>query len=163
MPMATNEQRPNERGSPQPGSASGKGIVQNAPRRVLRVPHPMPTILVVDDDPGIRDNLTTLLEEEGFRVMQAGDGAQALEIATRIQPQLILSDIYMPVLDGLGLLAAIRHHQTLARIPVLLMSAIQPAAARSRGVPVIGKPFDFDQVLGMIRANLSHGSRRLSA
>lgn len=126
-------------------------------------PEPFLTILIVDDEPAIRDYLTMLLEEEGFRVVLASDGARALEVAARERPELILSDICMPVLDGLGLLAAVRRHRTLARTPMLLMSADSDGMPAAEGVPVIAKPFDIDQVVTLIRAGLAGGAERTSA
>ena len=62
----------------------------------------MQSILVVDDDPAIRDALALLLEEEGYVVHTAPDGLAALAVVARDSPDLVITDLYMPGLDGVG-------------------------------------------------------------
>lgn len=95
------------------------------------------TILVVDDECGVREVTSLLLEEEGYRVMQARDGVEALAAIAAQQIDLVLSDISMPRLDGLTLARRLR--RTAADLPVVLMSA-HPAAADLAGVAVLPKP-----------------------
>lgn len=80
-------------------------------------------MLVVDDDPVILDLLTINFELEGHEVCRAADGAEALDIARERRPDVIVADIMMPVRSGLDLLADLRGHADLARIPVILLSA----------------------------------------
>lgn len=81
-------------------------------------------ILLVDDDPAIRAAFTDLLEEEGFSVLTAAHGADALCLLRRMPPpRLIVLDLMMPVLDGWGFLEAQRQDLVLSSIPVVILSA----------------------------------------
>src|SRR4051812_26785568 len=81
----------------------------------------MTRVLVVGDDPGLRELFAIVLEEEGYIVHAVDDGRAALEALPSFTPDLIVSDIQMPILGGWGLLAKVREqHVTL---PVLLISA----------------------------------------
>src|SRR5688500_3133411 len=84
-----------------------------------------PTILVVDDEPQIVDLLTSALEDEGYQVACAYDGEQAWNLVHQQPPDLIISDVSMPRLDGLDLVRRLRRCWQLARTPVILMSAAQ--------------------------------------
>ena len=105
------------------------------------------TILVVDDEAPIRDLLEAILAEEGYAVRSAADGLAALAEAERDPPDLILADVMMPRLDGLGLLARLRERGD--PTPVVLVSA---ASARAAGAdaPFVPKPFDLDRLLATI-------------
>lgn len=81
------------------------------------------TILVVDDEPDVRDYLKMILEDAGFRVVGAGDGEAALEIIKRDKPDFISLDLVMPRKSGHKLLSELRRDQELARIPVLIVTA----------------------------------------
>jgi len=78
-------------------------------------------ILVVDDEAGMRDLLRILLEKEGYEVLTAGDGATGLALAMNRAPSLVISDIKMPGLDGVGLLAGLREHGF--TMPVIMITA----------------------------------------
>jgi CheY-like chemotaxis protein len=112
------------------------------------------TVLVVDDEATIRDLVQLVLEDEGYRVRAAASGAEALAAVARERPDLGLSDISMPQMDGLTLA------DRLARlgIPVILMSAVATAADLP-GVPLIRKPFDLDRLLGLAAALLRRARR----
>ena len=79
-----------------------------------------PTILVVDDDPGLRHALVETLVDAGYAVEQAGDGMMALRQIAGQVPDLILSDVQMPHLDGIGLVTVLAPH--IPPIPIILMS-----------------------------------------
>jgi CheY-like chemotaxis protein len=81
----------------------------------------MPTILVVDDSPADRDLAESFLREEGIRVVQAGDGREALALIERWKPELVLTDLHMPEMDGLALVREVRGRHP--RLPVILMTA----------------------------------------
>ena len=103
-------------------------------------------ILIVDDDPQIADVLQQLLEEEGFVVAKECDGRSALSHIERNQPDVVLADMRMPRMGGVGLLREInlRWHG----IDVILMSANE--SPRGLNVPFLQKPFDLDEVLSTI-------------
>ena len=81
------------------------------------------TILVVDDEPNVREYLQTVLEDAGFNVVTAGDGAEALEIIKQQAPDFISLDLIMPRKSGHKLLYELRKHKQWSRIPVLIVTA----------------------------------------
>ena len=106
-----------------------------------------PTILVVDDEPAIRDLVSVLLEDEGYTVRTASDGLAAVEAVARESPDLVITDLYMPRLDGLGLIARLR--LTWPRLPIVVLSAairISPPAE----VPFVAKPLNAETLLAVI-------------
>jgi two-component system response regulator MprA len=112
--------------------------------RMPTTPPPAPTILVVDDDPTIRQLVATVLTDEGFSVTEAPDGLAALAALADAHVDAVLSDVRMPRLDGPGLIRCLRlRRQT---IPVALMSAVS-ADIELSGVPFIPKPFALDSLV----------------
>ena len=115
------------------------------------------TILVVDDEKGIRDTLTRLLEYEKYRVVVAADGHEALERAGRGDVDLVLLDIKMPGMDGLEVLGKLNETQN--GLPVVIISGhgtVQTAveATRLGAFDFIEKPIDADRILLVIRNGL---------
>ncbi|MGI8644505.1 MAG: response regulator transcription factor [Thermomicrobiales bacterium] len=108
------------------------------------------TVLVVDDERYIVDLLADLLEEEGYLVQRAYDGASAFEIIERDAPDLILADVMMPYLDGLALVGKLRERGM--NVPIILMSAA--VTPRYADVTFVPKPFDIDHVLHVIAREL---------
>jgi CheY-like chemotaxis protein len=107
------------------------------------------TILIVDDDAHIVELLAELLESEGFAVRKAYDGLTALEEAELTPPDLVLSDVAMPKMNGIALAQRLRERN----IPVVLLSAAV-TDPRLEGVPFVAKPFDLDQILTVITQHL---------
>ncbi|MEE8311390.1 MAG: response regulator [Candidatus Binatia bacterium] len=102
-------------------------------------------VLVVDDEPATRDLVTYLLERNGFEVVQAADGAEALELARIERPALITLDIMMPGMNGYEVLQALRGDPALRDVPVLLMSVLSGHVHSDRGLELganafLGKP-----------------------
>ncbi len=81
------------------------------------------TVLVVDDEPNVRDYLAQILRDAGFVVLTAADGAQALEIIRRAPPDFISLDLVMPRKSGHKVLYELRKDRELSRIPVLIVTA----------------------------------------
>jgi CheY-like chemotaxis protein len=81
------------------------------------------TILVVDDEPDVREYLRTVLEDADFKVVTAGDGVEALEIIHREKPDFISLDLIMPRKSGHKLLYELKKDKELSRIPVLIVTA----------------------------------------
>src|SRR5215204_3150014 len=104
-------------------------------------------VLVVDDDPSMVAVLQQLLGEEGFEVSSALDGREALNEITKLKPDLVVTDIMMPRLDGLAFAQKLREqgHKT----PVVLMSAVYDDIDVP-GVRFIPKPFDIDQFVQVV-------------
>ncbi|NQT39817.1 MAG: response regulator [Planctomycetes bacterium] len=81
------------------------------------------TILVVDDEPNVRQYLKTVLQDAGFKVVTAGDGVEALEIIKEKVPDFISLDLIMPKKSGHKLLHELRRNKLWSRIPVLIVTA----------------------------------------
>ena len=113
----------------------------------------MTTVLVVDDEFDILEALKGILELEGYRVLAAQNGAQALRAMQEASPDLVLADLMMPVMDGLELLKAARADPRLAKVPVVLMSALRPKVAQSEygWRAFLQKPFDLDALLALVK------------
>lgn len=113
-----------------------------------------PLVLVVDDERHIVALLTELLEDEGYHVVSAYDGVDALELVRAHAPDLVLADIMMPRLDGLALFNSLRESNV--ALPVVLMSAA--VTPLTHEAPYISKPFDLEELLNVLAQQLT--SRR---
>jgi CheY-like chemotaxis protein len=113
--------------------------------------HPTATVLVVDDEPAIREVIATLLEDEGYLVRHAKDGLEALDAINGNRIDLIVSDVVMPRLDGASLVRKLRRGGHLT--PVVLMSAVY-ADVDLPGVRFVPKPFEIDRLLGTVASAL---------
>ena len=111
----------------------------------------IPTVLVVEDEPVIRELMSILLEDEGYAVHQAVDGLQALEMLEQHGVDLVLSDVKMPRLDGASLVHRLRSRGD--AIPVVLMSAVY-AEVDLPGVRFLRKPVNCEHLLTIIAAVL---------
>lgn len=113
-------------------------------------------ILIVDDEPGTRFALAELLREEDYEIAVAADGSVAFDLARRFEPDLVLSDVEMPNLDGLQLLRSLRFANVHA--PAILMTAHSLRDGRlmeSLGAEaLLVKPFDVDDLLCSIARTL---------
>jgi CheY-like chemotaxis protein len=104
------------------------------------------TVLVVDDEADIRESLRDALGDEGYSVVVASNGKEALQILPELKrPCAIILDVIMPVMSGTELYEALQATPALADIPVL-MSTSDPSRAPSR-VPVMKKPINLDRLL----------------
>src|SRR4051812_25354599 len=109
------------------------------------------TVLVVDDDAGIRDTVEALLVDEGYTVVTAPNGVVALAEIDRQPPCVVLLDMRMPVLDGWGVAAALRERGS--RVPVVVMTAARDAQAwcdEIGGDACLAKPFELDAILAVV-------------
>jgi len=119
-------------------------------------------ILLVEDFEDGRVALSKLLQVEGYTVLEATDGAQAIEIATRERPDLVLMDLSLPVVDGLTATRKIRQTPGLEAIPIIALSGYDPAElgsdAQVSGISdYLTKPVDFDLLLDMLSRFLPRG------
>jgi two-component system, cell cycle response regulator DivK len=83
----------------------------------------MKRVLVVDDKATSRELIRTVLENTGYAVTEAGDGAEAVRLARQIEPDLILLDLQMPALDGFGALHQLRADPRFADLPIVALTA----------------------------------------
>ncbi|GAA4966098.1 SpoIIE family protein phosphatase [Actinoplanes utahensis] len=116
-------------------------------------------VLVADDNADMREYLTRLLRSAGHRVTAVADGQEALESARADVPDLVISDVMMPRLDGLRLVAALRADPRTAGTPVLLLSARAGEEASIEGLEAgaddyLVKPFSAAELLARVRANV---------
>jgi CheY-like chemotaxis protein len=110
-----------------------------------------PTVLVVEDEPAIREVVADLLQDEGYAVRQASDGLQAIDELEVDDVDLVLSDVRMPRLDGPALARRLRRHGY--AVPVVLMSAVD-VEVDLPGVGFLPKPFDRDHLLHAVGSAL---------
>ncbi len=120
------------------------------------------TILIVDDEPSGRDTLESILEPEGYTLVMAENGYQAIEKALVIQPDVILLDVMMPGMNGFEVCRRIREEKNLAEIPILFLTALDDRRSLLNGLEAgadefISKPYDRYELrarlLGITRLN----------
>jgi DNA-binding response OmpR family regulator len=116
-------------------------------------------VLLADDDPSLLRLISTTLGTDDFDLLQAGDGHEALEVARRERPDLILLDINMPRLNGFEVCQALKHDPETANIKVVVLSARGSVADRARGRECgaddyFVKPFSPIQLLNKVYALL---------
>lgn len=114
------------------------------------------TILVVEDDEGTRLSLQDYLELEGYSVVTAEDGWKALQVVENFQPQLIITDISMPRLDGYAFLKALRQKPMWRLLPVIFLTARSDTQDRVQGYQTgcdiyLEKPFELEEVGAVVR------------
>jgi CheY-like chemotaxis protein len=118
-------------------------------------------VLLVEDDPDIRESMRIVLEDVGYVVMTAANGKEALEwLERQTEPCLILLDLMMPVMSGGEFLAFVRKQQNLAGIPVVVVSAWPGEAARLRhqAQGFVRKPLALDSLLNTVAKFCSGGA-----
>jgi two-component system, OmpR family, alkaline phosphatase synthesis response regulator PhoP len=112
----------------------------------------MTLILVVDDEVAIVELLSMFLEGVGYQVMQAYNGQEALDCLASARPDVVISDVMMPVLDGRELCRRMQADPRYRSIPFVLMSAIHtvPSLTGCNCAALLKKPFKFNEVLQII-------------
>jgi DNA-binding response OmpR family regulator len=117
-------------------------------------------VLVIDDDPLICALLQDILHEEGYEVLLADDGEQALVILTTVRPDLVTLDLNLPGIGGDIVLKELRNQDTTKDLPVIVVSALEtiPREVHKLAQAVIQKPFDIDKLLFTIQRFLPPSS-----
>ncbi|MFF9549812.1 MULTISPECIES: ATP-binding protein [Methylobacterium] len=126
------------------------------------VPHAPPStgrVLLADDNADMRDHVARLLAAQGYDVQAVPDGEAALAVARQRRPDLLLTDVMMPRLDGFGLLAAVRADPALGDLPVIMLSARAGDEAKVDGLDAgaddyLTKPFSARELIARVGANL---------
>lgn len=109
-------------------------------------------ILVVDDEEPVRALLVNVFEEDGYRVLEASNGREALAVLEGEAVDLVLSDVMMPGIDGYELCRQLKARPVTRRIPVILMSArVQWDGAEAGADATIAKPFVLDDLEALVR------------
>ncbi len=122
-------------------------------------------ILVADDDPVAARFVASLLSEKGYEVLVAPDGEHAFEIAIRLRPDLIVSDLVMPYRDGFDIVRAIRESRALADVPIVILSMKDREEDIVRGLETgaddyVVKPFNARELVARVRKLLARGGGR---
>lgn len=116
---------------------------------------PTKRVLLVEDFEDSRFSLSKLLEIEGYEVLEAGDGAQAVDIAINSRPDLILMDLSLPIIDGLSATKQIRENAEMNSVPIIALSAhdlidFQMKARDAGCTDYVTKPVDFTVLMTML-------------
>jgi two-component system cell cycle response regulator DivK len=122
----------------------------NSPKRVL----------LVEDFEDSRTGLKKLLEMEGYEVIEAADGEQAIEAAFNSKPDIILMDLSLPVIDGFSATKKIKEDAAMNGVPIVALSAYEPGdvqrmVAKAGCVDFVTKPVDFSALLAVMAKYLS--------
>ena len=112
-------------------------------------------ILIVEDNTDSREMLVCLLKLEGYEIKSATDGKEAIELLEQERPDLIISDIQMPNLDGIEMIKQLRKRGKLSRVPILVMSAYRSGrvseALKAGANAATRKPVQWDDLLMIIK------------
>ena len=125
----------------------------------------LPTIMVVEDFEDNRFMMRRLLEMSGYHVLEAINGEEAVELARRERPSLILMDLSLPLLDGLAATRRIRQHESLRDVPIVAVSAHDTADFHADALAAgcndyVTKPIDFDQLEELLNRLLPKSSKQ---
>jgi len=119
-------------------------------------------IMVVDDDPDLRQALSLRLRANNFDTVNVCDGYSAIAMAQKEKPHLIILDLGLPAGDGFAVLKNLQQYPALSGIPVIVLTARDPECNEKRtlesgAIAFFQKPADNDELLGVIRASLQTG------
>ena len=114
-----------------------------------------PLILLVDDEPSIRETVSFILEMEGYRVVTAENGDEALEQIRRLQPPVVLLDAMMPRRDGFDVCRTVKSDPELAATKIVMLTALGQKADQERAMAAgadfyVTKPFDEEDLLALL-------------
>ncbi len=121
-------------------------------------------ILVVDDDPSVLKLVQLNLEIEGYEVVTASNGREALEMVARERPALVVCDVMMPVLNGLEVVSRLRRDEATASLPVVMLSAkaqdIDVKHGKEAGADeYVTKPFDPEELIDAVKRLIAGGRK----
>ena len=123
-------------------------------RTRLIVPPAHRPVLIVEDDGELRDMMAQLLTIEGFEAVAVANGREALAyLQNAARPDVILLDLMMPVMDGWEFRRQQKADPDLAPVPVIVLSALDPARAAVDATAFLKKPLDFDRLLELVRTH----------
>jgi two-component system, sensor histidine kinase and response regulator len=124
----------------------------------------MATLLVIEDEAPLRANLVRILSAEGYRVIAAADGEEGIRRVREDRPDLVICDILMPLVDGFGVLAALRSQPETAALPFIFLTASADKENLARGLrsganAYVTKPFKIADLLAAVRRRLPAGTK----
>ena len=118
-----------------------------------------PRILVVEDEPSVAELIQAILGSEGYTVGIAHDGAEGLSMALSWNPDLVLLDVMLPLVDGSAVIKRLKSDARTANLPIIAMSAGSNIRVHSQELQgadgALAKPFDIDALLGQVAFNLA--------
>src|SRR5262245_23975770 len=125
----------------------------------------MKTILIIEDQPDMRDNIATILEMENYAVLAADDGRQGLALAREEKPDIILCDVMMPGMDGHAVLHGVRSDPTIAGTPFIFLTAKGEKRDQREGMNLgaddyLTKPATATELLAAILARFEREKHR---
>jgi two-component system chemotaxis response regulator CheY len=117
-------------------------------------------IMIVDDSATMRQAIGLTLREAGYAILEAGDGIEAMQRLEGVQVDMLITDLNMPRLDGVGLIANIRRKEGHRFLPIVMLTtendeALKRSAKRAGASAWLTKPFQPDQLLGLVRTVLA--------
>lgn len=120
----------------------------------------MPKVLLIDDDPQLRNILSRILNRNDFEAIIAEDGATGLRLAREEQPDLIILDIMMPGMDGFEVAQRLHHDPVCARVPIMVLTAYATPYGRKTAIEIgiddfVTKPFGIDDIVARVKAMTS--------
>jgi len=130
---------------------------EEMPARATPVPEGALTVLVIDDDPAVRDLMQRFLSKEGLRVVAAADGEEGLRLAKELRPDAITLDVLMPGMDGWSVLTALKADPALTDIPVIMVTIVdEKQAGYALGVAdYLTKPIDWKRLTAILQNHRS--------
>jgi DNA-binding response OmpR family regulator len=134
----------------------------HAERNIEGPPMSRIKIMVVDDDPDLRQALSSRLRANNFDTVNVCDGYSAIAMAQKEHPHLIILDLGLPAGDGFAVLKNLQQYPALSMIPVIVLTARDPESTEKRtlesgAVAFFQKPADNEELMGVIRASLQAG------
>lgn len=128
----------------------------------------MKTILIIEDQSDMRENLSTILTMEGYEVLEASDGMEGIQVARDDKPNLILCDVMMPKLDGHGVLRELRADRSISGTPLVFLTARGEKQDQRAGMNLgaddyLVKPVNADDLIAAVEARLTREQARTAA
>jgi len=111
-------------------------------------------VLVVDDEDNFREAAVRVLKDEGYAVLEASDGVEGIEKAMKELPDIIVSDVHMPNMNGFMMVEELEKNEKTSQIPVIMMTGVAQAAGAwtsNMAVEYLEKPFSLDALVEAIR------------
>jgi len=134
-----------------------EGIQRSLVVHGVTIPMTFRTVLVIDDDPDIRELIAQVLSDEGYGVVTIGDGQAAIALVEAQQPGLILLDLMMPKMSGWQVMRALKASEKSASVPVILLSAsrdLEHICQELGATGCMAKPFDLNSLIDLVAVHL---------